>query len=95
MTIYGHIVTMKANTVNVALLKSGLCGYLDEVQHGNEIVVVSHKRPVARIVPFRGDNPLKIIRPVRSLAGVARLRGVTPLCSCDPVALLVADRSRR
>jgi prevent-host-death family protein len=36
-------------TVNVAELKDKLSAYLDEVEKGEEIVVINRKRPVARV----------------------------------------------
>ena len=42
------------NTVSVATLKQKLSQYLRQVEQGEEVVVTSHRRRVARIVPRVG-----------------------------------------
>lgn len=39
-------------SVNIAQLKDGLSGYLNDVRGGEEILVRDRKLPVARIVPL-------------------------------------------
>ena len=39
-------------SVNIAQLKDGLSGYLNEVKAGEEILVRDRSQPVARIVPL-------------------------------------------
>lgn len=39
-------------SVNIAELKNGLSGYLNEVKAGEEILVRDRNQPVARIVPL-------------------------------------------
>ena len=82
-------------SVSVASLKSNLSAHLEAVKGGQEIVVTSHRHPIARVLPLeKGANGgLGIIpaaKPVSSLKGV---RGVK--LAFDPVAALLADRRRR
>ena len=82
-------------SVSVATLKSNLSRYLAAVRKGKEIVVTSHRHPIARIVPAEKSltDDLKIIpakRPVSSLKGI---KGMD--LQVDLLADLMADRSRR
>jgi prevent-host-death family protein len=43
-------------TVNVADLKNNLSAYLDEVEKGNQIVVLNRTKPVARLIPIHIDE---------------------------------------
>ncbi len=43
-------------TVNIADLKANLSSYLQKVAQGQEIVVRSRQKPVARIVPFETQD---------------------------------------
>jgi prevent-host-death family protein len=42
--------------VDIAELKARLCEYLARVQAGAEVIVADRGRPVARIVPARGQQ---------------------------------------
>ncbi|MEP6811316.1 MAG: type II toxin-antitoxin system prevent-host-death family antitoxin [Chthoniobacterales bacterium] len=82
-------------SVSVASLKSNLSAHLEAVRGGQEILVTSHRHPIARVVPLeRNENGglgiLPANKPVSSLKGV---RGVK--LNFDPVATLLADRRRR
>jgi prevent-host-death family protein len=82
-------------SVSVATLKSNLSRYLAAVRKGKEIVVTSHRHPIARIVPAEKSitDDLKIIpakRPVSSLKGI---KGMD--LQVDLLADLLADRRRR
>lgn len=82
-------------SVSVATLKSNLSRYLAAVRKGKEIVVTSHRHPIARIVPAEKSltDDLKIIpakRPVSSLKGI---KGMD--LQVDLLADLMADRRRR
>jgi len=80
--------------VNVATLKEGLSRYLHQVEAGEEIVVTSHRRPVARVVSYhQGDLALdQPTRPMKDLLGVA---GIKPKPGASADELLAEDRRRR
>jgi prevent-host-death family protein len=82
-------------SVSVAELKSKLSQYLAAVRRGKEIVVTSHRHPIARIVPVQNNaaDDLQIIparKPVSSLKNIKGLK-----LDVDLVADLLADRRRR
>ena len=54
---------MAMESVSVATLKSNLSQYLAAVRRGKEIIVTSHRHPIARIVPVEKsfEDDLKII----------------------------------
>jgi len=83
------------SSVSVAELKSKLSHYLAAVRRGKEIVVTSHRHPIARIVPVQNNaaDDLQIIparKPVSSLKNIKGLK-----LDVDLVADLLADRRRR
>lgn len=62
--------------VSVRDLKNSLSAYLRRAQDGEEIIVVSRKRPVARLSPLQGPSAKKNIqaaalRRLRALPGVS------------------------
>ena len=81
-------------TVSVAVLKQKLSSYLHLVEAGEEIVVTSHQRAVAHMVPHRQRN-LRVRFPTAKISILARLKGVTPSPGRTAVELLLEDRSRR
>lgn len=42
-------------SVQIARLKNNLSMYLKRVQHGEEVIVLDRKKPVARIIPMPPD----------------------------------------
>lgn len=82
-------------SVSVASLKSNLSAHLAQVRKGTEILVTSHRHPIARVVPLDRKTPagLEIIRASRPVAALKKIRGVR--LDFDPVATLLADRRRR
>jgi prevent-host-death family protein len=90
-----YVYIMDMITANVATLKQKLSHYLRLVEAGDQVVVTSHRRPVARLVPETGEEP--VVRPpsrpvqdLLSLPIVASEQGVR-----DVVEVLVEDRRRR
>ncbi len=81
-------------TVNVATLKEKLSEYLHRVEQGEEWVVVSHRRPVARLVPEQ-SAPLIIRRGSVSAGAISALKGVKPIKPFPVDAVLAQDRGRR
>lgn len=85
---------MAMKTVAVGELKQRFCAYLRMVEAGQEVLVTSHRRPVARVVRAaetqeRWRPPS---RPIRDLLGV---RGARPAGGARAVENLLEDRRRR
>ncbi len=82
-------------SVSVASLKGNLSAYLDQVKKGEEIVVTSHRHPIARVVPLEATAlaGLGIIPASQPVATLKKIRGVK--LRFDPVVALLADRRRR
>ena len=78
-------------TVNVATLKQQLSSYLHSVEEGENIIVVSHRRPVARMVPHNGPSSL-IRPPSRDMAVLRRLKGVRLPPGRTVVETLIEER---
>lgn len=81
-------------TVNVATLKEKLSHYLGLVKMGQEVVVTSHRHPVARILPSTSPTA-QIIEPIRPAKDVLKIKGVKRRRSMSAVDTLLADRRRR
>jgi len=81
-------------TVNVATLKEKLSHYLGLVKNGQEVVVTSHRHPVARILPSASSSA-QIIEPSRPVKDVLKVKGVRRRPSISAVDTLLADRRRR
>jgi len=60
-------------TIGVAKLKAHLSRYLDQVKHGEEVVVTERGLPVAKIVPLRGTQRTDSRRERLARAGVLQL----------------------
>jgi prevent-host-death family protein len=80
-------------TVNVAELKQRLSAYLHRVGEGEEIVVTSHQRRVARVIPE--PDGLAIRPPSRRPRELAGVKGVRMGTGRPAVAVLLEDRDRR
>lgn len=81
-------------TVSVATLKQKLSEYLRFVEQGDEVVVTSHRRSVARLVPDNGTG-LVIRPPTQPLSALRRARGITLPKPFSAVQSLLDDRNRR
>jgi prevent-host-death family protein len=85
---------MTMESVSVAQLKSKLSQYLSAVKKGKEIVVTSHRHPIARVVPIEKiPAELKIMPARKPVSSLKNLKGVK--LKVDLVADLLADRRRR
>lgn len=62
------IVTMES--VNIATLKAKISHYLRLVRGGTVVRVLDRQTPIARIVPYEGEDALPSRRPRRQLAEV-------------------------
>ena len=81
-------------SVSVATLKSNLSRYLAAVKKGKEIVVTSHRHPIARIVPAeKAADDLKIIPAKKPVSSLKKIKGLD--LKVDLLAELLADRRRR
>ena len=82
-------------TASVASLKQKLSSYLRAVEAGEEVVVTSHRRRTARLVPETGDGPV-VRPPSRPVQDVLPLLAAAPAKGgLDVVELLLEDRNRR
>ena len=81
-------------TVNVATLKEKLSHYLGLVKKGQEVVVTSHRHPVARILPSSAPTA-RIMEPTRPVKDLLKVKGVKRRRSVSAVDMLLADRRRR
>jgi prevent-host-death family protein len=81
-------------TVNVATLKEKLSHYLGLVKRGEEVIVTSHRHPVARLIPTNTPSD-EIIASTRPVKDVLKIKGVPRRRSISAVDLLIADRRRR
>jgi prevent-host-death family protein len=86
---------MTMECVSVATLKSNLSRYLAAVKNGKEIVITSHRHPIARVVPLEKVLPddLKIIPAKKPASALKKIKGIN--LKVDLVADLLADRRRR
>ena len=85
---------MAMESVSVATLKSNLSGYLAAVKKGKEIVITSHRHPIARIVPAeKAEDDLKIIPAKKPVSSLKKIKGMN--LQVDLLAELLADRRRR
>ena len=81
-------------TVSVATLKQKLSAYLHMVEQGAEVLVTSHRRPVARLVPDNGTG-LAVRPPTLPVSALANIRGVKLRKPFSAVQALLEDRRRR
>lgn len=59
--------------IGVAKLKANLSRYLDQVKHGQEVIVTERGVPVAKIVPLREREGDESRRSRLARAGILRL----------------------
>ena len=81
-------------TVNVATLKGSLSRYLREVEKGQELIVTSHKRSVAIILPVDAPS-LQPIEPSKPPSVLRKLKRIGRKRSVSAVDSLLEDRRRR
>jgi prevent-host-death family protein len=76
MTRSGHNEVMKK--ANVSELKAKLSAYLAEVRGGGTVVVYDRSTPIARLVPFGGEDDLAVIEASAPPSELKRIKGVRP-----------------
>ena len=86
---------MVMKTANVAELKQNLSRYLRLVEQGDEVLVTSHHRPIARLVPEPGASGLDVRPPSLPLSALDAIEGVTPATPFSAGRVLSAERRRR
>lgn len=85
-------------SVNIATLKAHFSKYLRTVRAGEEVVVLDHKMPIAKIVRIKGAEPLTSTKPVGSFAKtIANLKipKVSKQRNVDSLTLLLEERGMR
>jgi prevent-host-death family protein len=81
-------------SVSVATLKSNLSGYLDAVKNGKEIIVTSHRHPIAKLVPVGNSTiDLEIMPAKKPISSLKKIKGIS--LNFDPLKFLLEDRRRR
>ena len=85
---------MAMKSVSVAALKNNLSHYLAAAKNGREIIVTSHRHPIARIVPAQTGAPenLRIVPAKKPVSSLKKIKGIK--LDFDLVADLLADRRR-
>jgi len=85
---------MVMTTVNVATLKEKLSHYLGLVKGGQEIVVTSHRHPVARILPPSAPDA-QLAEPARPVKDLKKIKGLKSRLRISAVKTLLEERRRR
>jgi prevent-host-death family protein len=85
---------MAMESVSVATLKNNLSAYLAAVKKGKELIITSHRHPIARLSPVaKTTDDLKIIPAKKPVSSLKKIKGIK--LSFDPVEVLLEDRRRR
>jgi prevent-host-death family protein len=85
---------MVMESVSVATLKSNLSGYLAAVREGKELIITSHRHPIARLSPVEKTTvDLKIAPAKKPVSSLKKIKGLN--LNVDLLADLLADRRRR
>lgn len=79
----------------VSELKAQLSGYLAQVRRGATVTVCDRRTPIARLVPFDGDNSGLEVREPTEPGNLPAAPAITLGKRIDVVALLHADRDQR
>jgi prevent-host-death family protein len=81
-------------SVSVATLKTNLSRYLAAVKKGKEVIITSHRHPVARLSPVeKMSGDLQIIPAKKPVSSLKKIKGLN--LKVDLLADLLADRRRR
>ncbi len=82
-----------ATRVGIADLKAHLSSHLRKVRAGHTLTVIDRETPIARLVPYESEGPLKVRKAVRRPAAV-RVAPPT-LKETNSLAVLLEDRAAR
>lgn len=77
-------------TISVSTLKAKLSAGLRAVKDGEQLVVMEHKRPVARLIPYQKEALI-----LREPETAYEPKELTPLTEVDPLAALRDERGER
>lgn len=80
--------------VNVATLKEQLSKYLHEAESGGEVVVTSHRRPIAKLTEY-GRGSANIRKPLRPASDIRKVKGVSMGGGKTSLGVLEKDRRKR
>jgi len=81
------------NEVGIAELKAKLSQHLRTVRQGHPVTVMDRARPIARIVPFEGEEILRVRRPLTDAPALQDVAMPPPLdLDFDIVDLLLEER---
>jgi prevent-host-death family protein len=81
-------------SVSVATLKNNLSGYLAAVKEGKELIITSHRHPIARLSPVgKTTADLKITPAKKPVSSLKKIKGLN--LNVDLLADLLAERRRR
>jgi prevent-host-death family protein len=86
---------MANSTAAVSEFKAHRSEYLREVQNGHEIIILDHKRPVAKVVPIEKDS---LTERLGSRAPLQKgFRDIRPdvKLDIDPAQYVIEDREDR
>ncbi|GAB4427484.1 MAG: hypothetical protein OHK0011_09390 [Turneriella sp.] len=87
---------MANSTAAVSDFKAHLSAYLRHVQNGNEITILDHKRPIAKVVPIERESlkdRLGIIPAKKKKFRDIRPKGIK--LNIDPAQYVIEDREDR
>ncbi len=91
MTSYDYYMTM--TEVKIAELKARLSEYLRRVRRGHTLTVLDRDTPVARLVPYVEQEPLRVREPLGRYATLQDVPLPPPLgVDFDVVDLLLEER---
>ncbi len=91
MTSYDYYMTM--TEVKIAELKARLSEYLRRVRRGHTLTVLDRDTPVARLVPYVEQEPLRVREPLGRSATLQDVPLPPPLgADFDVVDLLLEER---
>ena len=77
-------------TISVSKLKAHISAELKRVERGIELIVMEHKRPVAKLSPVNTDAFF-----IREPACRYAYKSLDPLVSTDPLQLLEEERDEQ
>jgi prevent-host-death family protein len=81
--------------VKIAELKAGLSAYLAAVRNGEEVIVCDRATPVARLMPYAGEDETQIVPPKAAPIPLRSLKPIKLRRRADVVTLLRQSRDQR
>jgi antitoxin (DNA-binding transcriptional repressor) of toxin-antitoxin stability system len=96
----GRSYNKKETSVNIATLKAQLAKYLRLVKSGEEVLILDHKMPVAKLTPIQADPQetlLISIKPKADFSGIIEMKAPPPSknAKIDSLTLLLQERGSR